>query len=220
MTAFESIYHNLSQTLLEGDVEASEALTAEALESQVNPLEIINQVMIPTLTQVGEKFQAGEFFIPELLMAGQAAQVISKRVEAAIVSVGQVTQAMGTIVIGTIQGDIHDIGKSIVATMMRAHGFKVVDLGRDVAPSAFVDAAEEHNADIVGMSSLMTTTRPMIANTINLFQEVGLRDKYRIVVGGGSVTPEWAQGIGADGSAKDAVAAVQLCKMLVNVSSN
>lgn len=220
MTTFESIYQHLSQTLLEGDVQASEALTIEALDARVNPLEIINHVMIPTLTQVGQKFQAGEFFIPELLMAGQAAQVISKRIEAAIVSGGQMTQSAGTVVIGTIKGDIHDIGKSIVATMLRAHGFRVVDLGRDVTPSAFVEAAEEHNADIVGMSSLMTTTRPMIANTISLFQEVGLRDKYRIIVGGGSVTPEWAQKVGADGSAKDAVAAVQMCKMLVNVSSN
>jgi 5-methyltetrahydrofolate--homocysteine methyltransferase len=212
-----SIHSRLSQALLDGDAEAAEAIALEALQAKINPLQIVNEVMIPTLTEVGQKFQNGEFFIPELLLAGRAAQVVGKHVEAAIVASGKAQQTLGVVVLGTVQGDIHDIGKSIVATMLRAHGFQVVDLGRDVSPSAFVDAAEEHRADIVGLSSLMTTTRPMAFNTLKLFEEVGSRDKHRIIVGGGSVTSEWAEEIGADGYGEDAISAVEVCKRLLGV---
>jgi methylmalonyl-CoA mutase cobalamin-binding domain/chain len=212
-----SIHSRLSQALLDGDAEAAEAVALEALEAKINPLQIVNEVMIPTLTEVGQKFQNGEFFIPELLLAGRAAQRVGKHVEAAIVASGKAQQTLGVVVLGTVQGDIHDIGKSIVATMLRAHGFRVVDLGRDVSPSAFVDAAEEHGADIVGLSSLMTTTRPMALNTLKLFEEVGARNKHRIIVGGGSVTPEWAEEIGADGYGEDAISAVEVCKQLLGV---
>jgi 5-methyltetrahydrofolate--homocysteine methyltransferase len=119
------------------------------------------------------------------------------------------------VVIGTVENDVHDIGKNIVSTLMRSHGFKVVDLGRDVAPSAFLDAAQKEKADIVAMSSLMTTTRPSTRSTINLFKEVGLRDQYKFVVGGGCVTQEWASEIGADGYAPDAASAVDMCKAIL-----
>ena len=125
---------------------------------------------------------------------------------------GKTSEPNGVVVIGTVQGDIHDIGKNIVATMLKAHGFRVVDLGRNVAPSGFLNAAQENNAGVVAMSSLMTTTRPMIENTINLFVEVGERGKHRMIVGGGCVTEDWASTIGADGYSADAVGAVELCK--------
>lgn len=219
MSVPESINQNLTEALIEGDAEAAEAVAVEALQAGVSPLELISQVMVPALTEVGRTFQCGEIFLPELVLAGKAAEVVSKHLEAAIAAAGQANVPLGTVVLGTVQGDVHDIGKNIVATMLRANGFRVVDLGRSVSPSGFVDAAQEHSAHIVGLSSLMTTTRPMIQNTLKLFKEIGLRDKYLLVVGGGSVTPDWAKEIGADGYAADAAAAVSICKQLVGVSA-
>jgi 5-methyltetrahydrofolate--homocysteine methyltransferase len=118
-------------------------------------------------------------------------------------------------VIGTVENDVHDIGKNIVSMLMRSHGFKVVDLGREVSPSAFLEASQKEKADIVAMSSLMTTTRPSTRSTINLFNEVGLGDQYKFIVGGGCVTQEWADEIGADGYAPDAASAVVMCKALL-----
>jgi methylmalonyl-CoA mutase cobalamin-binding domain/chain len=133
-------------------------------------------------------------------------------------SAGQQMESLGTIVIGTVENDVHDIGKNIVSTLIRSHGFKVIDLGRDVAPSEFLEAAQKENADIIAMSSLMTTTRPSILSTINLFKEVEVRDEYKIVIGGGSVTQAWAEEVEADGYAPDAAAAVEVCKSLMRKS--
>jgi methylmalonyl-CoA mutase cobalamin-binding domain/chain len=171
--------------------------------------------MIPALTEVGNQFQCGDIFLPELMMAGEAAERVSKRLEAAIASQGRTANVLGVVVAGTVQGDVHDIGKNIVATMLRAHGFKVVDLGRNVAPSKFLDAAQANNADIVAMSTLMTTTRPLALSTLNLFREVGVKDKYALIVGGGCVTEAWANEAGFDGYSADAASAVELCKRLV-----
>ncbi len=215
MTVPQSIRERLSEALKAGEAEDAEAIVLEALEAGVDPLEIIQEVMIPTLEVVGEEFQRGDIFVPELLMTGDAAERVSKHLEKAIEAKGMSATSLGTVVIGTVKGDIHDIGKNIVATMLRVHGFKVIDLGRDVSPSAFVDAAKGNQAHIVGMASLMTTTRPMIQNTINLFAELGMRESYKMVVGGGSVTRDWAEAIGADGYAEDAAAAVTLCKGLL-----
>lgn len=214
MTIPEDIYQRLYDAFIEGDAETAEAIAQESLEANVDPLEIINGVMIPALTEVGRRFQSGEFFLPELMMAGEAAEAVSTHLEAAISASGQTSKAVGVVVAGTVQGDVHDIGKNIVATMLRAHGFEVVDLGRNVAPSAFVDAAKQSKADIIALSSLMTTTRPAILSTVQLFKELGLADTYRIIIGGGSVTEDWAEEIGA-GYAPDAAGAVELCKKLV-----
>jgi methylmalonyl-CoA mutase cobalamin-binding domain/chain len=214
MSIPESIYRRLYDAFIEGDEEEAEAGAVEALDAEVDPLEIINEVMIPALTEVGRRFQSGEFFLPELMLAGEAAEAVSKHLEAAIAASGQKTQALGVVVAGTVQGDVHDIGKNIVATMLRAHGFEVIDLGRNVSPSAFVDAAKQSNADVVALSSLMTTTRPAVLSTVNLFRELGLEGTYKIVIGGGSVTEDWANEIGA-GYAPDAAGAVELCKQLL-----
>jgi methylmalonyl-CoA mutase cobalamin-binding domain/chain len=218
MSIPQSIHDRLTQALIEGEAETAEAVALEALEQKCDPLAVISEVMIPALTVVGSDFQAGRIFLPELLMAGEAAQAVSKHLEAAIAAQGRTTTPLGVVVLGTVQGDIHDIGKNIVATMLRAHGFRVVDLGRDVAPSKFIDAAKENNAHIVAMSSLMTTTRPLALNTLNLFKEVGLKDQFRLVVGGGCVTREWAKKVGFDGYAEDAAGAVELCKALVKAA--
>lgn len=211
----DAIRERLVQALKEGDADVAEVAALEALAAQADPLELIQGVMIPTLEEVGVLFQEGEIFVPELLLTGEAAERVSQHLEKAIAAQGIAVTSPGTVVLGVVKGDIHDIGKNIVATMFRAHGFKVVDLGRDVTPSAFVEAAQANHADLVGMSSLMTTTRPMIKNTIALFQELGLRTQYKIIVGGGCVTREWADLVGADGYAEDAAGAVELAKQLV-----
>lgn len=215
MAIIESIRTRLSDALKEGDAEAAEAIALEALQANCDPLEVISDVMIPSLTEVGNQFQSGEVFLPELMMAGDAAEKVSKHLEAAIVASGRSTAPKGVVVLGAVQGDIHDIGKNIVATMLRAHGYRVIDLGRNVSPGSFLEAAKENKAHIVGMSSLMTTTRPMALNTVNLFNELNLRGQYRLIIGGGCVTADWVKEIGADGYAADAAETVELCNRLV-----
>ena len=216
MSIPEDIRERLIEALQEGEDDVAEAVALEALAANVDPLALIQEVMIPTLEQIGVLFQEGEIFVPELLLSGRAAERVSKHLEKAIESQGLAGATAGVVVLGTVKGDIHDIGKNIVATMFRAHGFKVIDLGRDVAPSAFVDAAVENNADLIGLSSLMTTTRPNIKNTIALFTELNLRERFKIIVGGGSVTRDWAASVGADGYSEDAVSAVELGKQLLS----
>ncbi len=217
MSVPESIHERLTEAFLDGDAEAAEAITLEALQAKVNPLEIINQVMVPALTEVGNRFQSGEYFLPELMMAGEAAALVSQHLEKAIIESGQATKSLGVVVTGTVQGDVHDIGKNILATMLRAHGFEVIDLGRNVTPSTFVDAAKQYNADIVALSSLMTTTRPAALGTFNLFKELNLQDAHKVIIGGGSVTRDWVEEIGAAGYAPDAAGGVDLCKRLLGV---
>ena len=211
----DEIRSNLSDALATGDVDAAETWTRKALDQGVEPLELIQQVIVPTLTRVGQDFQDFVIFLPELMSAGEAAEKATAILEKVIAASGKQAASLGTVVIGTVENDVHDIGKNIVSTLLRSHGFKVVDLGRDVAPSAFLDAAQKEKADIIAMSSLMTTTRPSTRSTINLFQEVGLRGQYKFVVGGGCVTQEWADEISADGYAPDAAAAVEMCKAIL-----
>jgi len=211
----EQLRNDLSQALASGETEKAEALTRQALEDGADPLEIIQGVVVPTLTRVGQDFQDFRIFLPELMMAGDAAEHSTAVLEKAIQASGKKAVSLGTVVIGTVENDVHDIGKNIVATLLRSHGFHVVDLGRNVSPSGFLDAAQREAADIVAMSSLMTTTRTATRSTINLFNEVDQRRNYRMIVGGGCVTQEWASEIGADGYAPDAAAAVELCKSLL-----
>lgn len=211
----DQTFNELVNALTNGDSDATIALTHKALEQGAKPLDLIQQVIVPTLTKVGQDFQDFNIFLPELMSAGDAAEKATAILDEVMASTGQHTLSLGTVVIGTVENDIHDIGKNIVSTLVRTHGFKVVDLGRDVAPSAFLEAAEKEKTDIVAMSSLMTTTRPSILSTINLFKEVGVRQQYKIVIGGGCVTQAWAEEIGADGYAPDAAAAVELCKSIL-----
>jgi 5-methyltetrahydrofolate--homocysteine methyltransferase len=211
----DEIRNGLREALINGDSDTSVNLTHKALDQGVLPLDLIQQVIVPTLTKIGQDFQDFIIFLPELMAAGDAAEKITGILEEVMVSSGQSIQPLGTVVIGAVEYDVHDIGKNIVSTLLRSHGFKVVDLGREVAPSAFLDAAQKEKADIIAMSSLMTTTRPSTRSTINLFTEVNLREQYKIIVGGGCITQEWANEIGADGYAPDAASAVELCKSIM-----
>jgi trimethylamine corrinoid protein len=211
----QDIAVGLHEALVAGEVDTAISFTQMALEQGLDPIAMIRHVIVPALTTVGQQFQDFEIFLGELMMSAKAAESATSLLQAEIGKRGSVIQSLGTVVIGTVQGDIHDIGKNIVATMLRAHGFDVIDLGRDVAPSTFLDEAKRNDADVIAISSLMTTTSSMQLNTINLFKEVGMRDKYRIIVGGGCVNQAWADEIGADGYSDDAVGAVELCKSLL-----
>ena len=213
----EDIREGLIKALHDGDEEGAEAFTTRALEGGADPLQLIQDVLVPTLTEVGESFQELRIFLPELMLSGEAAKRASVILEAALAADGREVTTLGTVVIGTVEGDIHDIGHGIVTSLLSANGFKVINLGRNVKPSAFLEAAENEGADIVGLSALMTTTLPMQRRTIKLFEEVGVRDKYKILVGGGAVTERWVDEIGADGFAPDAAATVEMCKSLLEV---
>jgi 5-methyltetrahydrofolate--homocysteine methyltransferase len=211
----DELRNELGEALSTGDTELAASLTQKALNNGIEPLDLIQQVIVPTLTKVGQDFQDFVIFLPELMSAGEAAEKATAILEAYIVASGKQSVSLGTVVIGTVENDVHDIGKNILSTLMRSHGFKVVDLGREVSPSAFLDAAQKEKADIIAMSSLMTTTRPYTRSTINLFKEVGLREQFLFVVGGGCVTQDWADEIGANGYAPDAASGVEMCKKLL-----
>jgi len=190
-------------------------MTQKALDQGMDPLAIIEEILVPALTEIGEKFQKFEIFLPELMMAGEAAEAMTAIVEKATLDAGQPSLNKGTVILGQVEGDMHDIGRNIVGTLLKSHGFKVVDLGRDVPASAFLEAAEKEEADIIALSALMTTTLPAQKRTISLFSEVRKREEFFILVGGGAVSEEWAKEIGSDGYSADAAGAVELCKSLM-----
>ncbi len=207
----------LSAALRKGLADEAEAIAGQILDAGADPLDVVQEVLVPALTKVGEQFQRFEIYLPELMMAGNAAQQVTALVEEATLAAGRASTSLGTVILGQVAGDMHDIGRNIVGTLLRSHGFKVVDLGRDVAASAFLEAAQKERADIVGLSALMTTTLPAQRRTIKLYEEVGVRNQFKIIVGGGPVDQEWADEIGADGYALDAASAVELCKSLLNI---
>jgi 5-methyltetrahydrofolate--homocysteine methyltransferase len=212
---FEKLSSDLSDALRNGLSEQAEMLTQQALDQGVKPLDIVQKILVPTLTDVGQRFQDFEIFLPELMMAGESAERVTALVEEATLKDGHPSLNQGTVVLGQVEGDMHDIGRNIVGTLLKSHGFKVVDLGRDVPASAFLDAAEKEKADIVALSALMTTTLPAQKRTISLFSEVRKREDYYIIIGGGAVSREWAHEIGSDGYSPDAAGAVELCKQLL-----
>lgn len=215
MAEQEKMITELSSALKNGQTDQAKQMTQKALEQGMDPLAIIEEILVPALTEIGEKFQKFEIFLPELMMAGEAAEAITAIVEKATLDAGQPSLNKGTVILGQVEGDMHDIGRNIVGTLLKSHGFKVVDMGRDVPASAFLDAAEKEEADIIALSALMTTTLPAQKRTISLFSEVRKREEFFIVVGGGAVSEEWAKEIGSDGYSADAAGAVELCKTLM-----
>ena len=188
----------------------------QALEQGYKPEEILEQGLIAGMNVIGEKFKRNEIFVPEVLIAAKATHA-GLDVLKPLLSASQ-TNTRGKVVIGTVKDDYHDIGKNLVAMMLEGAGFKVIDLGMDVAPEKFIAAAKEHEADIVAMSCLITSTLNWVEATIKAFQEAGLRDKVKIMVGGGAVMEDYAREIGADGYGKNASEAVDVAKSLLKVS--
>jgi len=209
----------LDAALRQGNSDEAEALAKIMLENGIEPFVLVQEALVPTLTDVGQKFQNFEIYLPELMMAGEAAERVTTLLEGMLLKAGKPTVSMGTIILGQVEGDIHDIGRNIVGILLKSHGFKVIDLGRDVTASAFLDAAHKEKADIIGLSALMTTALPSQRRTIHLFDEVGVRSQFKLIIGGGATNQGWANEIGADGYAPDAASAVDLCKMLMDLPS-
>lgn len=205
----------IAESVIEGTPETVVALTRQALEMGLEPMEIINQGLVPRMDIVGEKFSRGEFFLPHLLIAAKGMQNAMDLLEPELVARQQSVRSVGTVVIGTVQGDIHEIGKSLVGTMLSANGFKVHDLGVDVSIENFVAKIEETGANIVGLSALLTTTMGGQREVIEALVEAGLRDRVKVLVGGAPVSQSWANEIGADGYAEDAMGAVQVAQELL-----
>lgn len=211
----DALFQSMAQSIIDGDPDAAADLARKAIEAGIDPLEAINKGFVPGVDYVGEQYGKGEMFLPDLVLAGEAMKAAIAVLEPEIARQGGQRQTLGTVVIGTVEGDIHEIGKTLVATMLSVGGFRVYDLGVDVPVAKFVEKAREVNADIVGMSALLTTTMVRQRDVIEALEDAGLRPRLKVMVGGAPVTRAWAQEIGADGYSEDAIGAVTVAKQLV-----
>jgi len=210
----EGILNRLKESILNYDVEETVEVAKEVIEIGFDPLTAIEQGLGAGLRIVGDKFEAGEIFLPELMTAAQAMKQSLAILKPALAE-GTSIRALGKVVMGTVEGDIHDIGKTIVAAMLTASGFEVYDLGCDTPTSKFVETVEAVKADIIGMSALLTTTMPKMTEVINALKKAGLRGKVKVIVGGAPLSAAWAKEIEADAYAEDAIAAVNVAKKLL-----
>jgi corrinoid protein of di/trimethylamine methyltransferase len=211
----KELFEDMAQSVIDGEVEDAERLARQAIEQDVDPLDAINQGFVVGVNHVGEGYAAGEMFLPDLVLAGEAMKAAVAVLEPEMKRRGTKRQMLGTVVMGTVEGDIHDIGKTLVATMLSATGFQVYDLGVDVPVETFLEKARETNADVVGLSALLTTTMVKQKTVIEALEEAGLRPQVKVMVGGAPVTRGWAEEIGADGYSEDAIGAVAVTKELV-----
>jgi len=204
----ETIFQNVT----EGKVADVEAGVQAALDSGVSPEEILNKALIAAMDDVGERFEAGDFFVPEMLVAANAMQAGLTILKPHLADTSY--QLAGTVAIGTVKGDLHDIGKNLVAMMLEGAGFEVIDLGTNVGPAEFAEAVR-NGANVVGMSALLTTTMSSMADVIEAVEDINMRDQVKVIIGGAPVTPEYAEEIGADGFAADASSAVKKVRELL-----
>lgn len=209
------IFGEMKQSVIDGDVDVAEELARRALAEGIDPLEAVNQGYLPGMQQVGIEFGAKNLFLPDVVIAAEAMKKAAAILEPEMTRLGSQRTVAGRVVLGTVKGDIHEIGKSLVGTLLSANGFEIYDLGVDVPFAKFAEKAGEVNADIVGVSALLTTTMAGQQNVIEALDDLGLRPKVKVMVGGAPVTREWADKIGADGYSGDALGAVELAKSLV-----
>ncbi len=203
----------LHEAVIEGDWKTAAAVTRAAIAEGVAPLAIVTGYLVPAMDEVGRRFECEEYFVPEMLLSARAMKASMEIVRPLLAAMG--TQPVGRVVIGTVKGDLHDIGKNLVASMLEGGGFEVIDLGADVAPERFIEAAAKRNAGLVALSALLTVTMTSMKTTIDAFERAGLRGKVKIMVGGAPVTQQYADAIGADGYGENAAAAVALARKLV-----
>jgi 5-methyltetrahydrofolate--homocysteine methyltransferase len=203
----------LYDAILTGNAKKAEEVTKAALEAGADPTELLTKYMIPAMDEVGKRFECNEYFVPELLIAARAMKMSLALLAPRLVEAG--AEAAGRVVIGTVQGDLHDIGKNLVASMLEGAGFDVVDLGVDVPADRFVDAAREKEGTILGLSALLTTTMTQMKAVIEALEAAGLRDKTKVMIGGAPITQQYCDEIGADGYSDNASAAVGLARELV-----
>jgi len=218
MASKEEILERIKNLLIDIKIDEVEEAVKEALDAGLSPLEIIEGGLAPAMRVIGDKFEKGEYFLAELVAAGETfKEILTNMLRPKMMERGEITKKLGRVVIGTVRGDLHDIGKNIVATMLESAGFEVYDLGVDVPPEEFVRKAKEVGADIVAMSALLTTTMMEMKNVIEELKKAGIRDKVKVIIGGAPITEEFAKEIGADAYGEDAVKAVKICKQLLGI---
>lgn len=211
------LFRQMAQAVIDGDDDEAAALAEQVVAQGMDPLEAINKGFTAGMDVVGELYSTGEYFLPDLILGGEAMKAALAVLEPALKASGQSREVLGTVVLGTVKGDIHEIGKSLVGSMLAANGFEVHDLGIDIESSEFVVRSQEYKADIVALSALLTTTMLQQREVIEHLVEAGVRDQLKVMVGGSPVTQEWADQIGADGFAEDAAGAVVAAKRLMGV---
>lgn len=211
----DEMYQKLAQAVIDGEPEDAEALAKQALDQGLDPLTCINEGLTKGIQKVGELFASGEYFLPELIIGAEAMKQALAVLEPAMVG-DQSREVVGRVVLGTVEGDMHEIGKTLVGTMLTANGFQVYDIGVDRTAADFVQAVRENEADIVGASALLTTTMLQQKKLIEALEEANLRDKVQVMVGGAPVTESFAAEIGANGYAEDAISAVDLAFRLID----
>ncbi|RLC90545.1 MAG: cobalamin-binding protein [Chloroflexi bacterium] len=207
--------NQLQQAVILGEPDQARELATQALESSIAPLTAIEEALNPGMQVVGDRYERGEYFIPDLMMAAEAMKAAMAVFEPVLMARREQRQVLGTVVIGTVEGDIHEIGKSLVATMLSTVGFRVHDLGVDVPASEFVAQVRETGANVVGLSALLTTTMRNQEAVIAALKEAGLREQVKVIIGGAPTNPEWAQIIGADAYAENANEAVEVVRRLL-----
>lgn len=209
----ETILKEIYAAVLEGDAQSTPVKVQAALDAGTEPGRVLNEGMISAMQEVGQLFEDGEYFVPEMIISARAMLAGLAVLKPLLVEAN--IQTLGKVVAGTVKGDLHDIGKNLVCMMLEGAGFEVIDLGTDVTPEKFVEAVQKHGAVLVGLSALLTTTMPNMKVTVEAFKTAGLRQQVKIMIGGAPVTEEYARSIGADGYAPDASRAVNLARALV-----
>jgi trimethylamine corrinoid protein len=212
----EQILDNLATAVVGGDEDQAREYAEKALSLQIDPLGAVEQGLSKGMAIVGDEFERGDAFLPELLMAAQAFNAAMEILNPEIEAQKKQVARMGTVLISTVKGDVHNIGKNIVTTVLGIHGFAVIDIGVDNSSLDIIQEAQKARADIIALSSLMTTTMPAQREVIEVLKEMNLRDQFLVMVGGGPVAQEWAEGIGADGHGKSAIQAVETAKRLMS----
>ena len=207
------ILSELSTAIIEGNLEEIADLTQDALDEGLNAKQILDQALMPGMDHVGAEFKAGNMFVPEVLRSARTMQASMELVKPLLAEAG--AKMAGKVLLGTVKGDLHDIGKNLVVMMCEGAGFEVKDIGKDIGPEAFVEAVKEFEPDVVGMSALLTTTMRSMEHTVKALEEAGVRDKIKIMIGGAPVTQDFSDQIGTDGYASNAASAADLAKKLV-----
>jgi 5-methyltetrahydrofolate--homocysteine methyltransferase len=203
----------LFEAVVNGDAKAAHGLTQQALGAGVDPLTLVNDYMIPAMDEVGRRFECSDYFVPELLISARAMKAALDIIRPLLTARGD--KPAGRVAIGTVKGDLHDIGKNLVASLLEGGGFEVIDLGVNVAPEKFIATIQEKQANIIAMSALLTTTMPAMRATIEALKRAGVRDQVKVLIGGAPITQKYADEIGADGYSESAVGAVALAKKAV-----
>jgi corrinoid protein of di/trimethylamine methyltransferase len=209
------LFQEMAQSIIDGDSDVSAELARRVVDQGVDPLEAISEGFVRGVNKVGEDFAKGDAFLPELVMAGEAMKAAVAVLEPELAKRGTERTVLGKVILCTVEGDIHEIGKTLVGTMLSSAGFKVFDLGVDVPVMKVVEKAREVNADIVAMSALLTTTMVHQKDVIQALEDIGIRSKVKVMVGGAPVTKEWVKQIGADGYSEDAIGAIKVAKELL-----